>query len=104
MAKAPVEIFRNDTGFCANSRFLDGHFPANPIVPGAISLAFLAGCLATTGRALMRVERMKFSRILGPGMAFEVRLTHSGGKARAEWRDAQGVFATARLILRPADG
>lgn len=108
MAERPVETFRNATGFPAGSRCLDGHFPGNPIVPGAVILAYLAAQLDATGRALARVERMKFQRTLLPGVPFEVRLSPgaSGGPAagRAEFRDAEGVFATARVILRPGNG
>jgi 3-hydroxymyristoyl/3-hydroxydecanoyl-(acyl carrier protein) dehydratase len=104
MTEAAVEVFRNEMGFSAESRFLDGHFPGEPIVPGAISLSFLAACLAGTGRTLARIERMKFSRILRAEVPFELRLTRSGGRVRAEWCDDRGVFATARLVLRPVDG
>jgi 3-hydroxymyristoyl/3-hydroxydecanoyl-(acyl carrier protein) dehydratase len=104
MSETSVEVFRSPSGFPADSRCLDGHFPGNPIVPGAVSLAFLAARLAETGRALGRIERMKFQRVLAPGVPFQVSLTLAGGRTRAEWRDEQGVFASARLVVRPADG
>ena len=104
MRGTSVERWQSPAGFPDDSRCLDGHFPGRPIVPGAVTLAFLAARLAETGRAIGRVERMKFQRPLGPGVPFEVRLTRAGGQAHAEWRDAQGVFASARLVLRPEDG
>jgi 3-hydroxymyristoyl/3-hydroxydecanoyl-(acyl carrier protein) dehydratase len=112
MQDRPVETFRSASGFPADSRCLDGHFPGNPIVPGAVILAWLAARLAATGRALARVERMKFQRVLLPGVPFEVRLTSDaaggateGAKAgRADFRDASGVFATARVAFCPGNG
>jgi hypothetical protein len=55
---------------------------------------------------------MKFQRVLLPGVPFEVRFTSgaTGGAAggvtggRAEFRDEGGVFATARVALRPGNG
>jgi hypothetical protein len=108
MPDGPVETFRSAAGFPAESRCLDGHFPGNPIVPGAVILAWLAARLAARGRAVARVERMKFQRVLLPGVPFEVRFLSgaSGGRpgGRAEFRDASGVFATARVALRAGNG
>jgi 3-hydroxymyristoyl/3-hydroxydecanoyl-(acyl carrier protein) dehydratase len=104
MAEPLVETFGNATGFPVESRFLDGHFAGNPIVPGAVILAYLAARLDATGRALARVERMKFQRALLPGVPFEVRLTATAGAGRAEFRDDAGVFATARVVLRSGHG
>ncbi len=104
MSGPPVETFCSDLGFPAGSRCLDGHFPGRPIVPGAVILAFLAARLAETGRAVARIDRLKFRRTLLPGMPFEVRLTPAGPRSRAEWLDEHGVFATALVVLRPVDG
>lgn len=104
MSERPVETFRSPAGFPADSRCLDGHFPGNPIVPGAVILAYLAARLAGTGRTLGRVERMKFQRTLAPGAPFEVRLTPGAAGYRAEFRDDRGVFATARVVLRAGNG
>lgn len=105
MAEQPVDVFRAPSGFAAGSRCLDGHFPGNPIVPGAMILAYLASRLDATGRVLERVERVKFQRVLLPDVPFEVRLTASGaGAGRAEFRDEAGVFATARVVIRAGHG
>ena len=112
MPDRPVETLRSASGFSPDSRCLDGHFPGNPIVPGAVILAWLAARLAATGRALARVERMKFQRVLRPDVPFEVRLSSGGPRGaaggattgRAEFHDAAGVFATARVVLRPGNG
>lgn len=104
MSERPVETFRCASGFPAESRCLDGHFPGNPIVPGAVILSYLAARLDATGRALGRVERIKFQRTLLPGVPFEVRLTLGAAGDRAEFRDDRGTFATARVVLRPRNG
>lgn len=98
----PVDLLRCESGFPEGSRFLDGHFPGNPIVPGAIILGRLAAWLLATGRGLARVERMKFLRPLRPGTPFEIRLLPGGPAARVEFRDADGLFASARIVLRPS--
>jgi hypothetical protein len=104
MTRPPVETFRSASGFPADSRCLDGHFPGKPIVPGAMILAFLAARLDATGRSLARVERIKFRRPLLPGVPFEVRLTPGTGGERVEFRDRDGAFASARVRLRSGDG
>jgi 3-hydroxyacyl-[acyl-carrier-protein] dehydratase len=104
MPERAVETFRSASGFPAESRCLDGHFPGNPIVPGAVILAYLSARLAGTGRALERVDRMKFQRTLLPGVPFEVRVAPGANADRAEFLDDKGVFATARVVLRHGNG
>lgn len=100
----PVEHrFALEGGFPADSPFLDGHFSGNPIVPGAIILGFLATRLAERDLAIARVGRMKFRRILRPGISFEASVTERASSASAEFRDAEGVFASASLHLRARD-
>lgn len=94
-------LFTLPQGFPADSPCLDGHFPGNPIVPGAAMLGFLAGRLAGSGLAIGRIRRMKFRRPLPPGRPIEVRLVERSGEASVEFRDASGVFASASLVLRP---
>lgn len=91
--------FTEDRGFPASSRFLDGHFPGNPIVPGAVILGYLAARLAESGLSILRVNRMKFLRPLLPDTPMEVLLHQRGDAMRVDFRDADGVFATARLVL-----
>lgn len=99
MAEAE-RFFTLPEGFPADSPFLDGHFPGNPIVPGAAMLGFLADRLSGAGLAINRVRRMKFLRPLPPGRAIEVRLVERNGEASVEFRDADGAVASGTLVLR----
>lgn len=87
-------------GFPTDSRFLDGHFPGNPIVPGAVILGYLAARLATVDLAIARVTRMKFIRVLRPDVAMEITVVSGGHGVRAEFRDRDGIVASAGLVLR----
>jgi 3-hydroxymyristoyl/3-hydroxydecanoyl-(acyl carrier protein) dehydratase len=107
MALAPVDHrFSLTDGFTADSAFLDGHFPGNPIVPGAVILGYLAARLAAADLAIAKVTRMKFTRLLRPDVPMEVTVVSRGGgggpEFRAEFRDRNGVVAFASLILRRA--
>lgn len=86
-------------GFPAASPCLDGHFPGNPIVPGAMILGRLSAELATRGQRIETVRRMKFLRPLGPDTAFTIDLAPAGPGWKADFRDDSGIFATARLVL-----
>lgn len=89
-------------GFPASSAFLDGHFPGNPIVPGAVILGALAAQLAAVDLAIAKVGRMKFIRLLRPDVAMEITVVSKGDGIRAEFRDHDGVVASASLTLRRA--
>ena len=94
--------FSLDGGFPADSPFLDGHFPGNPIVPGAVILGYLAARLATVDLAIAKVARMKFTRPLRPDVPMEITVVPKALGVHAEFRDADGVVASASLVLRGA--
>lgn len=96
-------LFSNPHGFPADSRFLEGHFPDNPIVPGAVILAYLSRCLAEQGVRLQEIERMKFMRPLRPGTCFEIVVEGPAEASKVAFRDGDGVFATARAVLSSTD-
>jgi 3-hydroxymyristoyl/3-hydroxydecanoyl-(acyl carrier protein) dehydratase len=89
-------------GFPADSAFLDGHFPGNPIVPGAVILGYLAARLAAVDLVIAKVLRIKFTRPLRPDVPLEITVVSRGDGARAEFRDRDGVVASASLVLRRA--
>ena len=96
--------FQHGPGFARDRRFFEGHFPDNPIVPGAVLLAQLSADLATQGQRVTRVIRMKFLRPLGPDQPFDIALTPAGQDWRADFRDADGAFARAVVQIAPIDG
>ncbi|HUS54708.1 MAG TPA: hypothetical protein VMY41_11985 [Thermohalobaculum sp.] len=87
-------------GFPADSAFLDGHFPGNPIVPGAVILGYLAARLAAVDLAIAKVCQIKFTRSLRPDVAIEILVVTKPGGVRAEFRDRDGIVASANLTLR----
>lgn len=91
--------FSNGTGFPRDSRFLDGHFPGSPVVPGAVILAYLSRCLADEGIKMTRIERMKFLRPLLPCQPFEVDVMRDGDVGKVQFSNAHGSFAVARVVL-----
>lgn len=100
---APPRHFAVAAGVLAGAPCLDGHFPGNPVVPGAMMLALLSARLAGEGVSVARVRRMKFLRVLRPDVPFDIEVTQGPQGASAVFRDAAGVFAEARIELRRAD-
>ncbi|MEM7057560.1 MAG: hydroxymyristoyl-ACP dehydratase [Pseudomonadota bacterium] len=90
-------------GYSRDRRFFEGHFPGNPIVPGAVLLAQLSADLATQGQRITHVIRMKFVRPLSPDQPFEIELTPAGENWRADFSDAGGPLARAAIKITPLD-
>lgn len=70
-------------------------------MPGSVLVGFLSVRLGEADLAIARIGRLKFRRVLRPGTPFEVRVDGGSESAAAEFRDAQGVFASGKLALRP---
>jgi len=98
-----VQLMRSD-GVSAKSKFLDGHFPGNPIVPGAILLGLAEQGLRDIGYEIKCVQRMKFLRQLIPGQPFEVTVEIGDPLAKLAWTSGTDTLASARVELRPTDG
>jgi 3-hydroxymyristoyl/3-hydroxydecanoyl-(acyl carrier protein) dehydratase len=98
---ADVELrFVLRDGFSADSAFLQGHFPGNPIVPGAMILAYLSAHLAEAQWTIARVSRMKFSHVLRPETPLEIDVASRKTGVRAVFRSGQDIVASADLVLR----
>lgn len=63
-------------------------------------LGWLSAQLADEGRAVARLDRMKFLRVLRPSVRLEASLKSRGLTVSAEFRDPDGPIATASLVLR----
>lgn len=87
-------------GIPADANCFDGHFPDNPIVPGAVLLGFAAEYLANEGFEIARVNRMKFVRPLFPDQSFAIEFAIHSDTATVTWMSSETVLATARILLR----
>ncbi len=98
-----MQLMRSD-GVAANAAFLEGHFPGNAIVPGAIFLGFLSQALNDQGYEIKKVQRMKFIRQLLPEKPFEIRLDMGETYSKAFWISLDQTIAEARIELQSIDG
>ena len=90
-------------GYARDRRFFDGHFPGNPIVPGAVLLAQVSADLARTGQRITQLKRMKFLRPLGPDQSFQIQIVPSGQDWKVDFTDDQGTFAHAVVQIAAKD-
>jgi len=98
-----VQLSKSD-GICAKSRFLDGHFPGNPIVPGAVLLGLAEQALQDIGYEIKTIQRLKFLRQLSPDQPYEIEIEISLPRAKIAWISGTETLANARVELRPTDG
>ncbi len=100
----PHFTFEYARGLASKSAFLEGHFPGNPVVPGAVILGCIAARLRGEGMTITEVGRMKFMRPLLPDMPFRLEIRADGDEARCSVEGADGVFAKAHLVIRSTHG
>lgn len=68
-----------------NLRYLEGHFPGDPIVPGVAQLALAERAARTAHTDLgptRGIRRLKFTARIDPGDDLSVHLTRTGDKVR----------------------
>ena len=87
----------------ASAACLDGHFPDQPIVPGAILLGYAAQYLKAEGFEISGVSRMKFLKPLLPDQAFTIGVQIDHKSAKIMWRADDIVLAQARATLHCHD-
>lgn len=100
-----MQLIRSE-GVDPKSRCLDGHFPGNPIVPGAVLLGLAEQALRDIGYEIECVQRMKFLRQLIPDQPYEITLEIGAGGtlAKLAWISGTETLANARVELRPTNG
>lgn len=94
-----AQTIEHGLGLSRDRRFFDGHFPGNPIVPGAVLLAQLSEDLAKRGQRITQVIRMKFVRPLGPDQPFQITLAPAGDNWRVDFSNADGPLARAAIKI-----
>lgn len=96
----------------SESRCLDGHFPGNPLAPGAYLLALAAAALDERGLELVSIRRVKFVGPVRPETEIEIQIqiqvtdqaVGRGGPALVRWVAEGALVAEARVVLKVADG
>ncbi len=98
---ADVPDYVSADGYAAGEAFFDGHFPAAPLVPGAVLVAQLAAHLERFELSIGKLKRMKFLRPLLPETPFQISCSGGGSDWQARFTDANGPFAQARFEVVP---
>lgn len=90
----------------ANHPAIAGHFPGNPIVPGAVILSYLAEHARQQGIAITGIKRSKFLLLLKPTEPFLIELDAASGKFTIAAGDegSRRVIAKGVVLLGDADG
>ncbi|MBY8974887.1 hypothetical protein KHP62_03640 [Rhodobacteraceae bacterium NNCM2] len=101
--QSPIEL-AFPGGVSADAPCLDGHFPGNPIVPGAMLLGHAAAGLRARGWEVASVVRMKFLRPLPPASPFGISVDIGETASTIRWQADDEVIAQARVTLRASSG
>jgi 3-hydroxyacyl-[acyl-carrier-protein] dehydratase len=81
---------------------LAGHFPGQPIVPGALLLDETLHAI-DAAETSWHIANLKFHRIVRPGEALRIDCsTQPGGVLRIEVRADEALVMSGRLERRPA--
>lgn len=86
----------------AGNPWFNGHFPAQPILPGVVQIGWavhFAHAFFGLGPAVRNLEQIKFRRPIMPGARLTLRLTPAadGDRLRYEFRDAEHSYSSGIL-------
>jgi 3-hydroxymyristoyl/3-hydroxydecanoyl-(acyl carrier protein) dehydratase len=91
-----------EVSFSADHPTGAGHFPGNPIIPGAVLLDEVLRAMGVSEQAVL-VRSMKFFRPLRPGEGVRVAWEAAGAAVRFECRLAGGdALVASGLVERAA--
>ena len=88
------------SGIPASANCLEGHFPGNPIVPGAYLLALAEACLSDAGWRIASVRRVKFRAPLRPEEAFALSAIPTVRGVSLQWIRSGLKIAEATVTLQ----
>jgi len=84
--------------------YFDGHFPAHPVLPGVVQLRWaeeLARLHGLVNGDFLRVERLKFQRIIGKGFQVSLLLKKAGNNVIAFQYDSEhGRHSSGKLVFK----
>jgi len=73
----------------ADSPWFDGHFPDDPILPGIAQLSMVADLVSGTdakGMVMGNLSRVKFKKIVRPGVLLDISVTKGNKKGHYMFR------------------
>lgn len=85
--------------------YLEGHFPASPVVPGVAQIAwveqFARAHLGLQGH-FCKMEQLKFTQLLRPLAEFSLHIEYQRDKSRLVFRlaNAEYTYSSGRLVYR----
>jgi len=97
----PPDVMRARFAIEPTHPALQGHFPGNPVVPGAVLIGMVDSRLARAGRRLTGIERAKFRRPVTPGEEVRVSIAYTDGSTVTfELRSRGDVVAHGTCWIR----
>lgn len=81
-----------------------GHFPGNPILPGAVIAELVAAAAEEMGLSVSSIESIKFGLPITSGGLLRIEIAQDGPIARFKCLKEEQVVASGRMMLGPSDG
>lgn len=88
-------------------RYLRGHFPGHPVVPGVVQIKWAleeAARQLGTGMHVRALEAVKFNRIISPGeqVTLSLRFDDKSNKLHFLYASVAGTYSSGRILLQDA--